>query len=822
MKTLYLFIASLLFLCMQTSAQTWQWTHPEKNSDPPANAQAHDVEIDASGNVYVLGDFDDSLFLNDNFITKGYGSYLAKYDSTGKKLWHKLMINTAGDGNIKATDLTVNSTGVYITGKYSPSKYSAFDCSIADPQAYKIGNLNFNSLAADVGLFITKFNSNGKIIWNKTATDPFTCEYGKGIVSSYPIITSDYANNIICGFVYGSSNPSFLVGGDVIPLRGKNNALNCLYLVVTKYNSSGSLQWSNYAGGGFTFEPPNNYYGAVSDCFSLTSDNNNNIFFVGQAGDSTFFGPHLFRASGAQFPTFISKISSAGAWQLTKELSSNTSNPGNSLIYPDLLCADSQNNIYALVNLVSTGGQIPTLILGDTVPDPAEVDAFAHYLVKIKNNGTLTWHKGFNGNSFSYTNANSICYANNSLYIAGDVSVNAPVFGSLTVLRNPLSGGQEYFVAKADASGDFKWVAAAGSMGTSQLPYQNGMEGLAVRVFNNNIYTAGYYIGGITTLGNLNGSYIPPYNSHYRNIFYGEFKDQYVKVGTVTPTQLIPGCTITIPFTAYGLTFSNKNKFTAELSNVNGDFITATAIGSIKSTGTGNITATIPASLAYGSGYRIRIRSTDTLKTGLNYYAYADTPYVLTLTCLAPSSGFVANNITSTSATLNWDVVNCAKGYKVQYRKKGTTAWTAINVTTNTGTLNLTGLTANTTYQWRVATKCKNNGATSFSQYSAIKQFTTTAAFASAETSDAVTTAIQGLQLKIEPNPASSTALLVINSKVTNASVVITDLAGKVIWKQNGINTTKLNLPVQHFSLGAYMVKLSNGDKTYTVKLIKQ
>jgi hypothetical protein len=60
----------------------------------------------------------------------------------------------------------------------------------------------------------------------------------------------------------------------------------------------------------------------------------------------------------------------------------------------------------------------------------------------------------------------------------------------------------------------------------------------------------------------------------------------------------------------------------------------------------------------------VRIHSSDTLKTGYPYYAYADTGFTLTIACpSAPSTGFAATNITATSAPLNWAAVGCASGY---------------------------------------------------------------------------------------------------------------------------------------------------------------
>src|SRR5258706_11618244 len=135
MRTTILLFALLSFCSSQSFSQTWQWTHPEPNGvevtyypDPYTieDDKVHDVETDAAGNIYVLGNFMDTLYLSNNFITKNNGSYLAKYDSTGKLLWYKLIIPTSanpedngGSPYIYATDLTVNANGVYITGKYA-------------------------------------------------------------------------------------------------------------------------------------------------------------------------------------------------------------------------------------------------------------------------------------------------------------------------------------------------------------------------------------------------------------------------------------------------------------------------------------------------------------------------------------------------------------------------------------------------------------------------------------------------------------------------------------------------------------------------------
>lgn len=53
--------------------------------------------------------------------------------------------------------------------------------------------------------------------------------------------------------------------------------------------------------------------------------------------------------------------------------------------------------------------------------------------------------------------------------------------------------------------------------------------------------------------------------------------------------------------------FNGGNVFSAQLSDANGSFASATLIGSITATGSGSIAATIPANTPAGTGYRIRV-----------------------------------------------------------------------------------------------------------------------------------------------------------------------------------------------------------------------
>lgn len=89
--------------------------------------------------------------------------------------------------------------------------------------------------------------------------------------------------------------------------------------------------------------------------------------------------------------------------------------------------------------------------------------------------------------------------------------------------------------------------------------------------------------------------------------------------------------------------------------------------------------------------------------------------------CGTPS-GLSATSITQTSATVNWGAVSGATSYNLQYKLSSSSTWTTITAITGTSR-SLTGLTANSTYNYQVQAVC---GSTS-STYSSAASFTTLA-----------------------------------------------------------------------------------------------
>ncbi len=88
------------------------------------------------------------------------------------------------------------------------------------------------------------------------------------------------------------------------------------------------------------------------------------------------------------------------------------------------------------------------------------------------------------------------------------------------------------------------------------------------------------------------------------------------------------------------------------------------------------------------------------------------------VSCAAPTN-VSAGSLTATGATIGWTAASGASNYSLDYRISGATTWTTLTVTGVSQAL--TGLTASTSYEYRVKTNCS----TSASGYTTIATFAT-------------------------------------------------------------------------------------------------
>jgi Secretion system C-terminal sorting domain/Bacterial pre-peptidase C-terminal domain/Fibronectin type III domain len=106
--------------------------------------------------------------------------------------------------------------------------------------------------------------------------------------------------------------------------------------------------------------------------------------------------------------------------------------------------------------------------------------------------------------------------------------------------------------------------------------------------------------------------------------------------------------------------------------------------------------------------------------SGMSSYTQTQFTTLALGSCSAPG-GLSASNIAGTTATLNWNAVNGAFAYTVEYKPVSSSSWIFATSGTYGLSVNLYSLTANTAYDWRVYSNCSLTETSSY----AYGQFTT-------------------------------------------------------------------------------------------------
>jgi hypothetical protein len=159
------------------------------------------VTVDASGNFYVTGGFDDEMYFMEYLASggtlensgtglapcRGSCSFVAKYGSSGS---FQRVAHFVGDSGLTSQDVAVDSSGsVYVTGSMSGGADFNFDISVG-----------FTATVVSTGerdVFVTKLDSSGNYVWAKAFGSVPSDDEGKRIAvdaSGGVFITGTYAS----------------------------------------------------------------------------------------------------------------------------------------------------------------------------------------------------------------------------------------------------------------------------------------------------------------------------------------------------------------------------------------------------------------------------------------------------------------------------------------------------------------------------------------------------------------------------------------------------------------------------------------------------
>lgn len=168
-----------------------------------------------------------------------------------------------------------------------------------------------------------------------------------------------------------------------------------------------------------------------------------------------------------------------------------------------------------------------------------------------------------------------------------------------------------------------------------------------------------------------------------------------------------------------------------------------------------------------------------------------------------------ASNITSNSALLTWSSKQNDIKYKVAYKKAGLSFWTFYWVNTNSKTL--LDLDANTTYKFKVKTKCTSGLWTNWSDK---LDFTTTSSLA--RITDNTNSNNANWDIQVFPNPASD-EIQIDYGNMPVAAAYISNATGTVIREMLGDELVQ-KIGITHLPDGIYFLNCITVEGKKTVR----
>ena len=179
------------------------------------------IATDLKNNVYIAGNFLDTLFIGDTVVTGPVNlktAFLAKYDLYGQFLW----VSTAFSNSFAiAYSIAINSNDeIYVDGMFEDSLTFS-------------NNITLHNLPSIHSIFIAKFNDSGNLIGARKIA-------GLDCVHSSFIYIDNNDNYYINGLVFDNAN----IGNTTIY---NTNGLN----FIAKYNNNDSFAWVKQMQGAF-------------------------------------------------------------------------------------------------------------------------------------------------------------------------------------------------------------------------------------------------------------------------------------------------------------------------------------------------------------------------------------------------------------------------------------------------------------------------------------------------------------------------------------------------------------------------------------------
>jgi hypothetical protein len=481
-------------------------------------------------------------------------AYLTKFNMTGNRIWGTYFLTNFIDA------INVDNIGnVFIAGSTDVKS------GITTPGAFKVNYSN----GSNMNMYIAKFTNSGNRDW---AT--YFGNFRGGTITD---IAVDVLNNIYF--------TGYTRSGDSIASNGAHQTIlldtNDAFLV--KFSNSGTRLWGTY-------------YGGSNDdrAYALCIDNDNNVLIGGSTQSpnnistpgthqSVYIGSTLWNIQG---DAFIAKFNSNGTrlWgtyyggsegDQIRDIKSNSS------------------GIFLVGNTLSTTGiSTPNAIQSNLV-------GFQNgFISKMNNSGNRVWGTYFGNEALNHCLKIAV-NLNSDVFVLG-TSQSTTQLATPNAFQTINAGESDIYILKLRSDGSRDWSTYFGGNKWESVG------GLAIDQ-NGTILIGGETAS--TTLPTTSGVHQTMYGGGSQDVFVARFTDYSIGL-SILSNSYCQNQEFSLPYTVTG-TYTAPNTFTAQLSNANGNFSNPTSLGTVSAIVSGTITCKIPIGTPAGTGYRIRIVSSN-------------------------------------------------------------------------------------------------------------------------------------------------------------------------------------------------------------------
>jgi hypothetical protein len=452
-RLLSLLVLFLLALRLPAAAQAPAWQSARAVAVATAATTANNYSVvtatavDAAGNVYLAGYFNNTVVLGSTTLTSLGSSdvFVAKFNSVSNQfVWAQ---RAGGTDDEQATALAVSGTSVYVAGYF-----------VSPTAGFGPATLT-NAGSADIFVAeLTDAGSTGSFGWAQQAG---------GVGPDYASALAGNGTSVyVAGYCF--SFPAAF-GTTTLTNAGQFNG----YVAkLTDAGSTASFGWAQSAGG------MNN----IPSALAVSGDN---VYIAGYFANPTavFGATTLTNPNPGTDDVYVAKLTDAGSTGSFVWAQSAGGTGGDEVN----ALAVSGTSVYIAGPFSSSTASFGTI----TLSNAGSVDGYVAKLTDAGSTGSFGWAQRSGGTEGDY--ANGLAVSGTSVYVAGNFTSPTAGFGPITLTN---AGFADVFVTKltdAGSTGSFVWAQRAGSTGNDY----------ARRVFvsGTSVYVTGSFTGSTTGFG---------------------------------------------------------------------------------------------------------------------------------------------------------------------------------------------------------------------------------------------------------------------------------------------------------------------------------